>query len=73
VLHAGLDSLRHELGLLFGSIERGENLPQPFAVAVVGNGEADPLAGGDPIHRHRCRAEFHEGCGLAFAGILLAC
>ena len=72
VLHARLDSLRHELGLLFGGIERGENLPQAFAVAVVGNGEADPLAGSDPIHRHRRRTEFHEGGRLAFAAFLLA-
>ena len=72
VLHARLDSLRHELGLLFGGIERGENLPQPFAVAVVGNGEADPLVGGNPVHRHRRRTEFHEGGWLPLAGFLLA-
>jgi hypothetical protein len=44
VLHAGLDALRHELAFFFGGIERGEELAQPFAVPVVGDGEADSAA-----------------------------
>ena len=44
VLHARLDSLRHELRLLFCGLQGGEELAQAFAVPVVGDGEADPAA-----------------------------
>jgi hypothetical protein len=44
VLPSGLDSLRHEHGLLFGSVQSCKELSQAFAVPVVGDGEADSAA-----------------------------
>ena len=65
VLQPGLDSLRHEQGLLFGSFERGEELAQALAVPVVGDGEADPAAGVAAIDGHTGRAEFGDCGGFA--------
>ena len=61
LLHAGLDSLRHEQGFLFGGRQVGENLPHPLAIAVVAQDVAGPAIGGGAVNWHHGRAEFH-GC-----------
>jgi hypothetical protein len=70
VLQPGLDSLRHEQGLLFGRFERGEELSQAFAVPVVGKCEADPAAGVAAIDGHTGRTEFGHGGGFAVLAAL---
>ena len=67
VLHAALDSLRNELGLLFGGFKGAEGLAKPFAVAVVGDQKADPVTFDQPIDRHRGAAELHHRNRLALA------
>ena len=70
VLHTRLNSLRHELRLLFGRLQGSEELPQAFAVPMVGDGEADPAAGVTAVNRHAGRAEFGGGNGFAVLAAL---
>jgi len=65
VLHARLDSLRHEQRLLLGRLQIGERLAQPFAVPVVTQEIAGPSVSLRKIDGHRGRSEFHRGQGTA--------
>ena len=65
VLHARLDSLRHELRLLLGRLQSVEELSQASAVSVVGDGEADPAARVTAIDRHAGRAKLDRDGGFA--------
>ena len=60
LLHAGLDSLRHELRLLFRRIECLEDLPEPLAIPVVGDRETHPAGGFHAVNRNRRGTEFHD-------------
>jgi hypothetical protein len=51
-LTSALNSLRHELGLLFGGVQIGERAAFPFALHVEREDEALSAGGGELIDRH---------------------
>ncbi|MEI7929268.1 MAG: hypothetical protein WCH40_12015 [Verrucomicrobiales bacterium] len=70
VLHAALNSLRHEQGLLLGSDQIRKRFAYPFAVAVVGEDEAPASIGFKEVDGHGGRPEFNRGMRTRFSALL---
>jgi len=52
MLHPGLNSLRHEQGLLFGGFQIVEHFPHSAAVPVKTQGETNPSFGYRAVDWH---------------------
>lgn len=69
VLHAALNSLRHEQRFLLGSGEVREGFADVLAVPVVGDEVALPAFRFRQVDGHRGRPEFHRGVRACFSSL----